>query len=177
MAIFSKYPILKKGNVQVRDKYSYGAIYADILFQKDTIRVYNIHLKSMSINTEALKDTDNLKKNYFDLFRRLKNGFSQRAKQVRLIQESIEKCPYKVILCGDLNDLPYSYTYYKLSQVLENAFEQGGRGFGFTFNSWLFFLRIDNQFFSESIQIKDCETIREIDYSDHFPIKATYWVE
>jgi endonuclease/exonuclease/phosphatase family metal-dependent hydrolase len=177
MAIFSKHPILKRGSLKVRDKYKYGAIYVDLLFKKDTIRVYNIHLKSMSIDTEALKDTDNLKKNYFDLFRRLKNGFAERAKQVKIIREDIEKCPYKVILCGDLNDLPYSYTYHQLSQVLENAFEQGGKGFGFTFNSWLFFLRIDNQFFSEKIKIKDCQTFRDIGYSDHFPIKANYWIE
>ena len=177
MAIFSKYPIVKRGSLKVRDKYKYGAIYADILFQKDTLRIYNIHLKSMSIDTEALTDTDNIKKNYFDLFRRLKNGFVERAKQVKLIREDIEKCPYKVILCGDLNDLPYSYTYHQLSQVLDNAFEQGGKGFGFTFNSWLFFLRIDNQFFSEQIKIQDCETIREIGYSDHFPLKANYWIE
>jgi len=177
MAIFSKHPIIKKGNVKVREKYNYGAIYVDILFGKDTIRVYNIHLKSMSINTEALKDTDNFQKNYFDLFKRLKNGFVERARQVRLIRAHLALCPYKVILCGDLNDLPYSYTYLQLSQALDNAFEQGGTGFGFTFNSWLFFLRIDNQFFSKDIKIKDCQTIREIDYSDHFPIKANYWVE
>lgn len=177
MAIFSKYPIIKKGNIKVREKYSYGAIFTDILFKKDTIRIYNVHLKSMSIDTEALKDTDNLKKNYFDLFRRLKNGFVERARQVKLIRQDIEKCPHKVILCGDLNDLPYSYTYHQLSQVLDNAFEQGGKGFGFTFNSWLFFLRIDNQFFSNQIQIKDCQTIRSIQYSDHFPIKANYFIE
>jgi endonuclease/exonuclease/phosphatase family metal-dependent hydrolase len=177
MAIFSKHSILKKGSLKVREKYDYGAIYADILFHKDTIRVYNIHLKSMSINTDALTDTDNFQKNYFDLFKRLKNGFIERAKQVKLIRQSIENCPYKVILCGDLNDLPYSYTYHQLKQVLENSFEQGGKGFGFTFNSWLFFLRIDNQFFKNNIQIKDCQTMREIDYSDHFPIKANYWIE
>lgn len=177
MVIFSKYPIIKKGSLKVKDKHSYGAIFIDVLFNADTIRIYNIHLKSMSINTESLIDTDNLQKNYFDLFRRLKNGFVQRAKQIKIVQEHLADCPYKIVLCGDLNDLPYSYTYQQLSQDLNNAFEDGGKGFGFTFNSWLFFLRIDNQFFSKNITIKDCQTIREIDYSDHFPIKANYWIK
>lgn len=177
MAIFSKYPIVHKGYIHLSGKYKYGVIFADIVFNKDTIRIYNTHFKSMSIDTESLKTTENWQENYLTLLKRLKNGFIERAKQVKKINQHIANCPYKIILCSDLNDMPYSYTYTSLKDHLDNAFEIGGQGFGFTFNSWLFFLRIDNQFFSKNISIKSFSTHREITYSDHFPIKGLYRID
>jgi endonuclease/exonuclease/phosphatase family metal-dependent hydrolase len=177
MATFSKFPIANKGYLHLGGKYKYGVIFTDIVIQQDTIRIYNAHLKSMSIDTKSLTTTENWRENYLNLLRRLKNGFIERAKQVRKINEHIASCPYPVIFCGDLNDIPYSYTYTQLKTRLFNAFEEGGKGFGFTFNNWLFFLRIDNQFFSNRFKIKDFHTFREITYSDHFPIKASYCIE
>jgi endonuclease/exonuclease/phosphatase family metal-dependent hydrolase len=38
----------------------------------------------------------------------------------------------------------------------------------------LFFLRIDNQFYDQDLQVHNFKTHREADFSDHFPISATY---
>jgi len=104
----------------------------------------------------------------------LRRGFISRAKQIKDLLSSIEECKYKLILCGDLNELPYSYTYFALRNLLDNAFEKAGNGFGFTYNGKLFFLRIDNQFFSKEISIHKFMTHRNVDFSDHFPLTATY---
>jgi endonuclease/exonuclease/phosphatase family metal-dependent hydrolase len=82
-----------------------------------------------------------------------------------------------VILTGDLNDMPYSYSYQKLKKYLHSSFENGGRGFGFTFNGRMFFLRIDNQFYSEGVTLNEFETHRNVKYTDHFPISADYSLE
>jgi endonuclease/exonuclease/phosphatase family metal-dependent hydrolase len=80
-------------------------------------------------------------------------------------------------LCGDLNDVPYSYTYFHLKKYLDNAFEKAGNGFEISLNSPIFYVRIDNQFFSPSIEIFNYQTYQNIEYSDHFPIKVLYGLE
>jgi len=178
IAIFSKHPFINKGEVPFRIRTDNGAIFADVVKGKDTIRIYNIHLESMSINQNELQPIDNPEETFWYAGKRLKKGSSMRAGQVQTITEHIKTSPYPVVLCGDLNDLPYSYTYFKLRGSLDNSFESKGLGTEFTFNGKLFFLRIDNQFYDDDKL--DCiyfNTHREISFSDHYPIRAVYEIE
>ncbi|HEX8532431.1 MAG TPA: endonuclease/exonuclease/phosphatase family protein, partial [Cytophagales bacterium] len=94
---------------------------------------------------------------------------------IALVDRFVRESPHKVILCGDFNDIPYSYTYQRMRRQLRNAFEDAGSGFGFTLNDdKLFFLRIDNQFYDKALNVHDFQTHRDVTYSDHFPISATY---
>lgn len=174
IAIYSKFPIIKTGEIYSDSGEFLNSIFADILKGKDTIRIYNTHLESMSINEENVVNTDRLARSYIDTGYRLRNGFVSRAQQIKGLAESIKSCDHKIILCGDLNELPYSYSYFSLRNLLNNAFEKAGNGFGFTYNGKLFFLRIDNQFFSKDIQINNFMTHRNVDFSDHFPLTASY---
>lgn len=174
LAIYSKLPIINTGEIYSETGKFLNAIYADILRGKDTLRVYNTHLESMSIDVENVVNTDKLARSYKDTGYRLRNGFVTRSQQIKELVKSIKACDYKIILCGDLNELPYSYPYFSLRNQLHNAFEKAGNGFGFTYNGKLFFLRIDNQFFSKDINIHNFMTHRNIDYSDHFPLTASY---
>ncbi|MDW8204942.1 MAG: endonuclease/exonuclease/phosphatase family protein [Cytophagales bacterium] len=178
LAIYSRFPIVNQGFIDLKGRYRYGAIFADVVVRKDTVRIYNIHLQSMSINEHAIfqnsSDTEKIKHVLKDLFQRLRYGFIRRGMQIQIILQHIASSPYRVILCGDLNDVPYSYTYYQFSRFLENTFESAASGFGFTYNGKLFFLRIDNQFYSKGLQPTYLRTIRQVDYSDHFPLKAGY---
>ena len=128
----------------------------------------------MAINEENVLNTDRLARSYKDTGYRLRKGFVSRAIQIKGLVNNIKECKYKIILCGDLNELPYSYPYFSLRGQLHNAFEKAGNGFGFTYNGKLFFLRIDNQFFSKNLEINNFMTHRNIDYSDHFPLTASY---
>jgi endonuclease/exonuclease/phosphatase family metal-dependent hydrolase len=172
--IYSKYPIVNKGEISSDEGRFLNSIYADIKIHDDTIRVYNTHLESMAINEENVVSTERLARSYVDTGYRLKNGFISRARQVKALTAHIKTSPYKTILCGDLNEVPYSYAYFTLRNLLHNAFEKAGNGFGFTYNGKLFFLRIDNQFYSPDISIHSFHTHRNADFSDHFPLTATY---
>jgi endonuclease/exonuclease/phosphatase family metal-dependent hydrolase len=173
LAIFSKHPIINKGLVFDNQRNN-GAMFVDITVDADTIRIYNTHLESMNIKTSNLGNVEGIKKNYWTTLRKLKNGIEMRAEQVRILSEHIKNCPYPVILAGDFNDVPYSYTYFTLKSILLNAFEEAGRGFGFTYNKVLFFLRIDNIFYDKAFEIQRFKTHREVDYSDHYPISAVF---
>lgn len=176
LAIFSKYPIVNQGLV-FDNKKSNGAMFVDVRVNKDTLRIYNTHLESMSIVADQLGDMEGIKENYRSTLGKLKNGIQMRASQVKILSEHIRNSPYPVIMAGDFNDVPYSYTYFTLKSILKNAFEEAGRGFGFTYNKVLFFLRIDNIFYSADLKVKQFKTHREVDYSDHYPISAVFELE
>ncbi len=178
LAIFSKFPIIKKGRIEFSEASSNDAIFADVVIEKkDTIRIINIHLQSMSIDEKNLTNTDEWKSNAKSLGKSLKRGFIARAKQLDAVEKYVLESPHRVVLCGDLNDTPYSYTYFRLLQTLRSTFEHAGNGFGFSYNGKLFFLRIDNQFHSKDLFPSNYETLRSVKFSDHFPIKGFYRFE
>ncbi len=181
IAIFSKYPILKEGVINFEKSSANRVIWANLNVQGDTIRVYAAHLQSMSIKSEDIENTysaigneENFKKESRNVARRLRMGFIVRGHQVETLLAHIEESPYPVIVCGDFNDIPFSYTYNELAKRLQNAFVQAGSGIGATYNGIVPFLRIDNQFYSAPLQAYDFETYYEMALSDHFPISAKY---
>ncbi|HTF82700.1 MAG TPA: endonuclease/exonuclease/phosphatase family protein [Cytophagales bacterium] len=174
MAIFSKYKIVNSGVVKF-DKTNNQILYVDILAKGDTIRVYNCHLVSNSLQEGDVPDariSNANKSKVRSMAGILKRGFKRRGKQVDILSDHIRSNSKKVILCGDLNDLPYSYTYRKLSAGLDNCFEKKGNGFGFSFNGKIPFLRIDNIFVNDSFNTRKFTTYTNVKYSDHFPISA-----
>ena len=178
LAIFSKYPVINKGMVVFGQSHSNNsAIYADVVYGHDTIRIYNAHLESMSINENSIFSVSGFTGALSKLMIRLKTGMTVRANQVKELMEHIENCPFQVILCCDLNELPYSYVYRQIKNKLANSFEKGGAGFGFSYNGKIPFLRIDNQFFSSKLEILKYETPKKVNYSDHYPIKCVYGIK
>lgn len=173
VALFSKYPIVSKGLLFGQDKLN-NALYADVKIKDDTIRIYSVHLESMGINPEKLQDSEGIRSEYDNVKFRILRGSRARAEQVKVIMEHVEDSPYPVLIAGDFNDVPFSYNYFKLKEGLNNAFEEGGRGFGITYNGKIPFLRIDNQFFGEGIEILQFQTLSDVYYSDHFPLMGDY---
>ncbi|WP_205501527.1 endonuclease/exonuclease/phosphatase family protein [Rufibacter psychrotolerans] len=178
LAIFSRFPIVHKGRVAFDSPTKNQVIFVDVkLPSKDTLRVYNMHLESMAIEQkdmeEAVQSEAGLKTKGRTIARRLKGGFIARSHQVKRLLAHIRESAYPVLLCGDLNDLPSSYTYQQLRGELLNAFEEGGRGFGVTYNGKLP-IRIDNQFYSERLQLLRFDVLPQIQFTDHFPLEATY---
>jgi len=173
LAIFSKGKIVNSGLLFSKENIN-NVLYADVLVKNDTIRVYNVHLESMGIEIDEMSTTEEVRDAYDKLKSKFLNGSVQRAEQIEVLLEHVANCSYPIIISGDFNDVPYGYNHFKLKQKFNNAFENAGKGFGFTFNGGLPFLRIDNQFYSASLVVHKFETLRDVFYSDHFPIKGRY---
>lgn len=77
-----------------------------------------------------------------------------------------------IIMCGDFNDTPISYTYQQLTKRLDCAFRKTGRGVGFTYGQSGIFVRIDHIFCSKDWQCLKCYVDDEIEASDHHPVVA-----
>ena len=178
LAIVSKYPIVEKGTISFGKLTQNHGMYADIKVNEDTVRVYNFHFQSMSIEEKQIKDSykdqNGFKTEGRNVLRRFRRGFVKRSDQVNVLLEHLQQSPYPVIFCGDVNDVPYSYTYQQLNKYYTNAFVKKGFGIGATYNGILPFVRIDNQFCSPELEVLDFTLHDTITYSDHFPLTAWY---
>ena len=105
------------------------------------------------------------------ILRHLKRAFVRRSKQVSILRDSIQGSRYPVILCGDFNDTPNSYTYNILSSEMNDAFRVSGNGFGKTYTGPFPSFRIDYIFHDRGILSRSYTTIRE-KLSDHFPVSC-----
>ncbi|MCC5944720.1 MAG: endonuclease/exonuclease/phosphatase family protein [Bernardetiaceae bacterium] len=173
MAIFSRYPIVAHGQVFYDAKKNNNAIYADLLIGNDTVRVYNVHLQSTHMDRQILQRLDNyhIWTYAFVLYQK---SLDMRSRQVGKLAGHIQKSPYRsVVLCADLNDLPYSYSYFKLRTLLSSAFEDKGAGLGFTYNGNLPFLRIDHIFY-RGLKLNQYKNLKNLKNSDHFPQKSVF---
>jgi vancomycin resistance protein VanJ len=168
LVIFSKFPIVHSGSLEF-PKTSNNAIFVDIIKNRDTIRVYNLHLQSSGIKT----DVDNLnKESSGQLFKQVGTTFKAQQEQVEMLLEHKSKCDFKTLVIGDFNNTAYSYIYKEIKgDDLEDTFEEGGNGFGKTYDFKFFPLRIDFILSDKAFTVKGFKTY-DIKLSDHLPIKA-----
>ncbi|MDX2195534.1 MAG: endonuclease/exonuclease/phosphatase family protein [Cytophagales bacterium] len=173
---FSKHPIIKSGPLRFSHRHGLNnGIYSDILIGKDTLRILNIHLHSMSLSVNFTQGKgDTLIRNIKVIKRKLEKGFIIRGRQIDDIADFVQKSPYPTIVAGDFNDTPYSYTYQKLKSIMKNTFENSGNGFGYTYNKFPWFIRIDNQFYTNGLQANYCEVMCTNKLSDHYPVTSYY---
>ena len=175
----SKYPVVQMGEI----RFAHSAnmvLFSDIVIHpRDTVRVYNCHFQSYRITPEdySLTDPDRTGTNEQQLreakliSKKMILAFSIRAQQARTVAAHIRKCPYPVIVCGDFNDTPLSYTYHLLGKRLKDAFTEAGFGFSTTYNGFLPSLRIDYILYSQRFHTISYQR-DQVDLSDHFPVIA-----
>ena len=105
---------------------------------------------------------------------KLNYAYNKRVSQAEIVADIIRKSPYPVVVCGDFNDVPGSYTYTKIKGDLTDAFLAKSHGFGRTYNEILPTLRIDNIFFDKThFNILGYSTPK-LFMSDHKPVIATF---
>lgn len=175
VALFSKYPIVNKGFIPFENDVNNFCIYADLKVQGDTVRVYNAHLQSIRFKPEDYafvdenKNQEELKTGVIRIASRLKRAFLKRQEQVDKVAASVLECKHPVILCGDFNDPPISYTYETFTDILEDSFKECGSGIGNTYNGVFPSYRIDYVMHSKDWKAVDYRTVKA-DLSDHFPV-------
>lgn len=181
LAIYSKYPIKKSKEIPLKSAYN-GAAYYELDINGKKISLFNNHLESNKITPEdkALykkfiktdekgEMADKVAQN---IHRRLSKAYKIREQQVKIISDYIQKqdsVSDGIIVCGDFNDVPNSYTYHKMRGNLTDSFAKTGNGAGVTFNEKMFHFRIDFIFHSSNIESYNC-TVGDVTYSDHYPV-------
>lgn len=166
----SRLPVEGKGVLKF-DNSANLAIYTDYCSEEGLFRVYNCHFESYNISMSGIiRALLNKNKDYFtETGNRMKRSITRRPKQVDKVFSDIEKCPFESFVCGDFNDNPMSYTYYRMKKGRKDSFVEAGHGFGATFAALWPVLRIDYVLFPEKYEAVSNE-IPRIQYSDHYPV-------
>jgi endonuclease/exonuclease/phosphatase family metal-dependent hydrolase len=179
IATFSKYPVTGQGFFRLEDKSTFG-IYTDIAMGADTIRVYNLHLESIRLGnddysfysqlTDPSADEKNFSKGSKKMIWKLKRAFILRARQVNILLAHMKSCHYPIIIAGDFNDTPSSYTYHVLSKDRHDAYVEAGNEFiGRTYAGRFPAFRIDYMLYGDFFTARKYQK-KEINLSDHYPI-------
>lgn len=179
IACYSKHPILSASSVEYTSNYN-GSVVYEIAAGKDTLTVINNHLESNKLTAHdkvvyedmlAAPEADKVKKGTWHLVRKLGDAQRIRARQARAVAEAVKRSRYPyVVVCGDFNDSPISYTHKTISRNLDDAFRTSGNGLGISYNQNKFYFRIDNILISKNLEAYNCTVDRSIKSSDHYPI-------
>lgn len=179
VAIFSKYPIVDTAVVPYKQNSAAdNLVYTDVNVNGKLIRVMTIHLQSVRFNSvdyegiNRIKNTDDeaLEASKTILSKIIK-AYRSRSGQAEQVRQEIDKSPIPVIICGDFNDVPNSYTYFTIRGDLNDAFIAKGAGIGKTLRILSPTLRIDYILADKSLPVYRFNKFN-VPYSDHYPIMA-----
>lgn len=186
LAILSKYPIRKAERVDDSKRGYMAAIYYQLEVNGTMVGVVNMHLQSNRLAQEdrILYDemighfeADSLSRIRTGMMHSLAVAWRLRAKEVERLSEYLSQHHPQgmpLLVCGDMNDTPVSYSSHKLRSLdLTDAWQEVGLGPGITYREHRFWFRIDHLFHNRGIRPLRMKVRRDIRHSDHFPIEAT----
>lgn len=153
-----------------------GFTVADVKTSLGTIRFINAHLQSNRISKMAgeIGQEASMQEGIDraeSMFRNYGASARTRAKQAAAIRQYVNQSPHPVVVGGDFNDVPSSYTYQRVRTTrLRDAWAEKGFGLGTTFTGPLPGLRIDYLLVDTSLTVISVERV-ETGFSDHRALK------
>ena len=167
LAIFSKKPLYNLGKISFKNSYN-GGVFADFVYKRDTIRLYNVHFESLRINWRDSLISDQSSKK---LTTRIQQMVKKQKEQVKLFNAIASESSHPSIVCTDLNNNAFSATYHSLAKERTDAFVAAGSGLGTTYHLSNFPLRIDYIFFDPKLKATAFKNF-DLGLSDHEPISV-----
>ena len=183
MVIFSRYPIKGDSTIRFEDTNN-SAMYADVNVDGTEIRVFNVHLQTTGIN-RTLHQAGKMQMQIpgyeppqnrllSAIFGNYTIGMIIRAGQAIQIANEKRNSTKPCIVCGDFNDVPYSYVYNTMLGDMVDGFKECGAGWMYTYRgkkaARIDYIFHDTFFKGLSYYKEDLTT------SDHLPVfmKVTY---
>lgn len=180
LGIYTRFPILRKERINYPSKGN-GSVAYYLKIKGDTVIVINNHFESNHLlpderqrYKEMLKGEmaqDTARKESKKLLHKLSEAAKTRAAQADSVYNYIVSHQnYPIIVCGDFNDTPVSYTRRMMAKNLTDCYAATGRGIGLSYNQKGFYVRIDNIMCSRHFEPFGCKVDSKIKASDHYPI-------
>lgn len=175
MVIYSKYPIRGYKNIPFEETNN-SAMWADVDVNGKMIRVFNVHLETTGFNrtlrSAAKMEMKGIHVERNSLISAIYNNYTLgmiiRAGQAATVANEKRNSPIPVVVCGDFNDVPYSYVYNTMLGDMTDGFKECGSGWMRTYKGKKP-VRIDYIFHDNSL---DGITYykKPLAYSDHYPV-------
>ena len=182
LGIHTRFPIIRRERIDYPTVSNNGSAAWWLQVDKDTVIVVNNHFESCHLNQEdraqyrqLLKGEmarDSVRAESQLLMVKLAEANAKRSRQIVAVCEYIEQYlgRYPVIVCGDFNDNPISFSRHMMGKYLHDCFVETGRGIGLSYNQKAFSFRIDHIFCSSDITPYECFVDSKMDASDHYPM-------
>jgi len=175
MVIYSRFPISASKKIEF-DQTNNSAMWADIDVNGKQLRVFNVHLETTGINRTLhnmakIKSQGTIVSNNRvanAIYGNYMLGMIGRAGQANIIANEQRMSDKPCIVCGDFNDVPYSYVYNTMLGDLVDGFKECGSGWMFTFRGNKS-VRIDYIFHDKQFNGLTYYK-QELTYSDHYPV-------
>ena len=182
LGIHTRFPILKRERIHYAST-SNGSVAWWLRVGEDTLIVVNNHFESCHLNSADRKQyrqilrgemqRDSVETESKQLLIKLAEANEKRAPQIAAVKDFVARhSRHPIIVCGDFNDNPISWSRHAMSQILTDCFVATGNGIGLTYNQKAFSFRIDHIFCSEKIRPYKCKIDSKMDASDHNPISC-----
>lgn len=179
LVLLSKYPIKSSERIEYESKNNVSAAFR-VVVDEEIVTVINNHFETSGLSLAdraGFKDmvkgkagSDTVRAESKRLAVKLGESAKIRAPQAEAVAEYVRNSGDNVILCGDFNDTPISYTHRTLARELTDCYVESGNGPGISYHHNAIFVRIDNIMCSKLWQPYKCKVDRSIGYSDHYPI-------
>ena len=126
-----------------------------------------IRIFSKPANSEGCLSRGSL--SFLRVFTRL-TQLGEKFPETGLLGAIVQSTRSPLILCGDFNDTPVSYTYQTIrGDLLKDGFKSCGNGYGYTFHGFFDLLRIDFILYSQGIHPVSYYSLPQ-EWSDHNPV-------
>lgn len=200
VAIMSRFPFTvdtivpaKKGFDTInylQDLDHYPALAFDVMINGHKVRIISAHLQSYGLSNADKAITGTNTDGDFDVMQgsrlygmsmgdKLNRAFALRADDAVTLRGAIDRGPETVIMCGDLNDVPGSYSYRTLAgDDMKDAWTECGLGYAYTYNAHRFYFKIDHIMYRGNLRAVDARVYSDVPQtytsSDHYPHTATF---
>lgn len=171
--VFSRYPLTDKHTIPFDSRASISSC-CHVIVDGDTLCLIINHLESNRLDPSdmdslAAKLTDQ----HSNLNHKLAAAAAIRHDQARAVRREVYRSEYPVIVAGDINDIPHSFTYRHLSQGLRDCFlETNFMKIGNTFPLPIFGVRIDYILCDKRLTPLTTKVV-QTKGSDHYPVLST----
>lgn len=181
VGILSKHPFTEvRPPVLDQDTINYFIKAWDVEAPGGDIRVVGMHLKSLRLTGNDTKVIEGMnipsgRKNRIRSVKgKLDDGFRVHARQAAVMRQLIDESEGDVLVMGDMNDTPGSFTYRTLrGDDLRDAWEDCGFGPTYTFRDHHMYVKIDHIFYRGDMKAVSCKRDKAGD-SDHYPLVAVF---
>ena len=175
VGILSKYPFTEvKPSPLEQDSLGYFIKVWDVEAPGGNLRVISMHLSSLRFThndskvIESMNVPSNRKKRIKSVANKLDVGFRSHVRQAQAIR------PGDVIIMGDMNDTPGSFTYRTIcGDDVRDAWADTGFGPTYTFNAHHLYVKIDHILYRGDMKALSCRRDKAGD-SDHYPLVAVF---
>lgn len=182
LTLYSRYPFTCSPETSTPGKQGYIKYTLDIKGQ--TLTLFNVHLQNIHLSAEdtnlyvellnGIPEASEVREAKIALLDKLAVAYKLRAQQAKSLRKNIDEVQGNVIVCGDFNDIPGSFSVRTIrGNDLNDAYADAGFGPGISFRSHKMFFRIDHILYRGDFKAVNAKRLK-VGQSDHYPILATF---